>query len=61
LVAELFRADKRKLTGFCENVEAAFGLKDPDKYNLFYKYIRMHITGKAMTKLHVLFLQDAED
>jgi hypothetical protein len=35
LVAEPFKADKRKLTAFCENVEAAFGLNDPDKFNLF--------------------------
>jgi hypothetical protein len=34
LVAEPFSDDKRKLKEFCENVEAAFGLIDPD--NMIY-------------------------
>jgi hypothetical protein len=59
LVAEPFSGDKRKLKEFCENVEAAFGLIDPDKYDLFYKYIRTCITGEAKAKL--LVRQDADD
>jgi hypothetical protein len=38
LVTEPFSRNKRKLKEFCENVEAAFGLIDSDKYDLFYKY-----------------------
>jgi hypothetical protein len=53
LVAEPFRGYKRKLKEFCENVESAFELIDPDKYDLFYKYVRMCITGKAKAKLLV--------
>jgi hypothetical protein len=47
-VAEPFSGDKRKLKEFCENVDAAFGLINPDKY-LFYKYVRTRI--KACTHL----------
>jgi hypothetical protein len=45
LVAEPFSGNKRKLREFCENVEAAFGLIDPEKYNLFHKYIRTLTTA----------------
>jgi hypothetical protein len=47
LVAEPFSGDKRKLKEFCENVEAAFWLIDPEKYNFFYKYVRIRVTGEA--------------
>ena len=59
LVAEPFSGDKRKLKEFCENVDSAFGLIDPDKYDLFYKYVRTRITGEAKAKL--LVRQDADD
>ncbi|PNF23589.1 hypothetical protein B7P43_G13934 [Cryptotermes secundus] len=59
LVAEPFSGDKRKLKEFCENVDAAFGLINPDKYDLFYKYVRTRITGEAKAKL--LVRQDADD
>jgi hypothetical protein len=59
LVAEPFSGDKSKLKEFCENVEAAFGIIDPEKYNLFYKYVRTRIPGEAKAKL--LVRQDADD
>ncbi|PNF39993.1 hypothetical protein B7P43_G15585 [Cryptotermes secundus] len=59
LVAEPFSGDIRKLKEFCENVDAAFGLINPDKYDLFYKYVRTRITGEAKAKL--LVRQDADD
>jgi hypothetical protein len=49
----------RKLKEFCKNVEAAFGLTDADKYDLFYKYVRTRITSEAKAKL--LVRQDADD
>jgi hypothetical protein len=59
LVAEPFSGEKRKLKEFCENAESAFELIDPDKYVLFYKYVRTSITGEAKVKL--LVRQDADD
>ena len=59
LIAERFSGDKLKLKEFCENIEAAFELTDPDKHDLFYKYVRTRITGEARAKL--LVRQDADD
>ena len=59
LIAEPFSGDKRKLKEFCENVEAAYELIDPNKHDLFYKYVRTRITGEARAKL--LVRQDADD
>jgi hypothetical protein len=59
LIAEPFSGDKRKLKGFCENVEAAFGLIDANKNDLFYKYVRIRITGEAKARLLVRL--DADD
>jgi hypothetical protein len=59
LMVEPFSGDKRKLKEFCENVEAAYELIDPDKYDLFYKYVCTRITGEARAKL--LVRQDADD
>jgi hypothetical protein len=59
LVAEPLSGDKRKLKEFCENVEAAFGLIHPDKYDLFYKYVCTRIRGEAKAKL--LVRQDTDD
>jgi hypothetical protein len=59
LIDEPFSGDKRKSKEFCDNVEAAFGLIDPDKYDLFYKYVRTRITGETKAKL--LVRQDADD
>jgi hypothetical protein len=41
------------------NIEAAYQLIDPDKYDLFYKYVRTQITGESRAKL--LVRQDADD
>jgi hypothetical protein len=59
LIAERFSGDKLKLKEFCENIEAASELTDPDKHDLFYKYVRTRITGEARAKL--LVRQDADD
>jgi hypothetical protein len=56
LIAEPFSGDKRKLKEFCENVEASY---DPNKYDLFYKYVRTRTAGEARAKL--LVRQDADD
>jgi hypothetical protein len=37
----------------------SFELIDPDKYDLFYKYVRTRITGEAKAKL--LVRKDADD
>jgi hypothetical protein len=58
-IAESFSGDKRKLKEFCENVEAAYELIDPDKRDLFYKYVRTRVTGEARAKL--MARQDAYD
>jgi hypothetical protein len=58
LIAEPFSGDKRKLKEFCENVEAAYELIDPDKYDLFYEYVLTRVTGEARAKL--LVRQDAD-
>jgi hypothetical protein len=50
LVTAEFSGDKRKLKEFCENIEADFGLIDPDKYDLFYKYVRTRITGEMKAR-----------
>ena len=51
LIAEPFRGDKYKLTVSAENVEAAYVIIDPGKYDLCYKYDRTRVKGKTRAKL----------
>jgi hypothetical protein len=44
---------------FCEKFKVTYELIDPDKYDLYYKYLPVHLTGEARANL--LVKQDADD
>jgi hypothetical protein len=57
--AEGFSGEKTQIGKFCEKFKVAYELIGPDIYDLFYKYLPIHITGKARANL--LVKQDADD
>ena len=53
LIAHPFNGNKRKLRELIENVDVAFELVHPSKYEILLKFVKTKITGDASSKLIV--------
>jgi hypothetical protein len=47
LITQPFDGDKRRLREFIENVDVAFELVHPNKYDILLKFVKTKITGDA--------------
>jgi hypothetical protein len=53
LITHPFDGDKKRLREFVENIDVAFELVHPSKYDILLKSVKTEITGDARSKLIV--------